>query len=81
MRDRRAARPSGNPPAWPRNHVFLPGHKMMVQIQSTWFPLYDRNRSAERTAVTKTPLRGPCPTTGQSPEAKSTSRRNLNPPR
>ena len=25
------------------NHVFLPGHKLMVQIQSSWFPLYDRN--------------------------------------
>jgi putative CocE/NonD family hydrolase len=25
------------------NHVFLPGHRLMVQIQSTWFPLYDRN--------------------------------------
>jgi predicted acyl esterase len=25
------------------NHVFLPGHRSMVQIQSTWFPLYDRN--------------------------------------
>jgi putative CocE/NonD family hydrolase len=25
------------------NHVFLPGHKLMVQIQSAWFPLYDRN--------------------------------------
>ena len=25
------------------NHVFLPGHKIMVQIQSSWFPLYDRN--------------------------------------
>ncbi len=25
------------------NHVFLPGHKVMVQIQSSWFPLYDRN--------------------------------------
>jgi uncharacterized protein len=25
------------------NHVFLPGHRIMVQIQSTWFPLYDRN--------------------------------------
>src|SRR3984957_18642082 len=24
-------------------HVFLPGHRIMVQIQSTWFPLYDRN--------------------------------------
>ena len=25
------------------NHVFQPGHKIMVQIQSSWFPLYDRN--------------------------------------
>ena len=24
-------------------HAFLPGHRIMVQIQSTWFPLYDRN--------------------------------------
>jgi putative CocE/NonD family hydrolase len=24
-------------------HTFLPGHRVMVQIQSTWFPLYDRN--------------------------------------
>src|SRR6266516_2125561 len=23
------------------NHVFLPGHRIMVQIQSSWFPLYD----------------------------------------
>jgi putative CocE/NonD family hydrolase len=25
------------------NHVFQPGHRIMVQIQSTLFPLYDRN--------------------------------------
>ncbi len=25
------------------NHVFKPGHRIMVQIQSSWFPLYDRN--------------------------------------
>ncbi|QUN05229.1 CocE/NonD family hydrolase [Shewanella yunxiaonensis] len=25
------------------DHVFLPGHKIMVQVQSTLFPLYDRN--------------------------------------
>jgi putative CocE/NonD family hydrolase len=25
------------------SHMFLPGHRIMVQIQSTWFPLYDRN--------------------------------------
>jgi uncharacterized protein len=24
-------------------HTFLPGHRIMVQIQSSWFPLYDRN--------------------------------------
>jgi uncharacterized protein len=25
------------------NHVFLPGRRIMVQVQSSWFPLYDRN--------------------------------------
>jgi predicted acyl esterase len=25
------------------NHTFLKGHKLMIQIQSTWFPLIDRN--------------------------------------
>jgi putative CocE/NonD family hydrolase len=25
------------------NHVFMPGHRIMVQVQSTLFPLYDRN--------------------------------------
>ena len=25
------------------NHVFLKGHRIMVQVQSTWFPLIDRN--------------------------------------
>lgn len=25
------------------NHTFKPGHRMMVQVQSSWFPLYDRN--------------------------------------
>ncbi|URL59052.1 CocE/NonD family hydrolase [Luteibacter flocculans] len=25
------------------NHTFLPGHRVMVQVQSSWFPLYDRN--------------------------------------
>jgi hypothetical protein len=24
-------------------HTFLPGHRIMVQIQSSWFPLTDRN--------------------------------------
>jgi putative CocE/NonD family hydrolase len=25
------------------NHVFERGHRIMVQVQSSWFPLYDRN--------------------------------------
>ena len=25
------------------NHIFKKGHRIMVQVQSTWFPLYDRN--------------------------------------
>jgi len=25
------------------DHTFLPGHKLMVEVQSSWFPLYDRN--------------------------------------
>ena len=40
--------PGGHAAALPlraagREHVFLPGHRIMVQIQSTLFPLYDRN--------------------------------------
>ena len=27
----------------PNDHVFLKGHRIMVQVQSTWFPLYDCN--------------------------------------
>ena len=25
------------------NHVFQPGHRIAVQVQSSWFPLIDRN--------------------------------------
>jgi len=25
------------------DHVFLKGHRIMVQVQSTWFPVIDRN--------------------------------------
>jgi hypothetical protein len=25
------------------DHTFRPGHRLMVQVQSSWFPLYDRN--------------------------------------
>jgi predicted acyl esterase len=28
------------------NHVFKKGHRLMIQVQSSWFPLIDRN-SAE----------------------------------
>ena len=24
-------------------HTFLPGHRLMIQIQSSWFPIIDRN--------------------------------------
>ena len=46
--ERPSAIPAGQPQryrfALPTvNHVFLPGHRIMVQIQSSWFPLYDRN--------------------------------------
>jgi putative CocE/NonD family hydrolase len=30
-------------PLHSRAHVFAKGHKIMVQVQSTWFPLVDRN--------------------------------------
>jgi len=25
------------------DYVIQPGHRLMVQVQSSWFPLYDRN--------------------------------------
>jgi predicted acyl esterase len=25
------------------NHVFRKGHRLMIQVQSTWFPIIDRN--------------------------------------
>ncbi len=34
---------SWNVPLRDRDHVFLKGHRIMVQVQSTWFPLIDRN--------------------------------------
>jgi len=33
------------------NHVFLAGHRIMVQIQSSWFPLYDRNPQTFVTSI------------------------------
>ncbi len=39
---------AGKPVEWDvplrdHDHVFLKGHRIMVQIQSTWFPVIDRN--------------------------------------
>ena len=25
------------------DHAFLPSHRVLVEVQSSWFPLYDRN--------------------------------------
>jgi putative CocE/NonD family hydrolase len=46
--ERPSAIPAGKPQRYrfvmpTSNHVFLPGHRIMIQIQSSWFPLYDRN--------------------------------------
>ena len=46
--ERPAPLPAGKPTEWTfplrdRDHVFLKGHRLMVQVQSTWFPLIDRN--------------------------------------
>jgi hypothetical protein len=46
--ERPSAIPAGKPQRYrfalpTTDHVFLPGHRIMVQIQSSWFPLYDRN--------------------------------------
>ncbi|MBZ5583872.1 MAG: CocE/NonD family hydrolase [Acidobacteriia bacterium] len=46
--ERPSAIPAGQPQRYrfalpTTNHVFLPGHRIMLQIQSSWFPLYDRN--------------------------------------
>ncbi|HEV2426020.1 MAG TPA: CocE/NonD family hydrolase [Terriglobia bacterium] len=46
--DQPQAIPSGKPVKYrfalpTADHVFLPGHQIMVQVQSSWFPLYDRN--------------------------------------
>ena len=58
----------------PANHVFLPGHRIMVQVQSSWFPLYDRNpqtfvpnifyaQPADYKAATETILHSPAQAT------------------
>jgi len=47
-REKPAAIPAGKPLVYrfdlpTVNHLFRPGHRIMVQVQSSWFPLYDRN--------------------------------------
>jgi putative CocE/NonD family hydrolase len=37
------------------NHTFLPGHRIMVQVQSSWFPLYDRNPQTFVPQIAKAP--------------------------
>jgi putative CocE/NonD family hydrolase len=37
------------------NHSFAPGHRIMVQVQSSWFPLYDRNPQTFVPEVAKAP--------------------------
>ena len=39
---------ANQPQEWPislraHDHAFLKGHRLMVQVQSTWFPIIDRN--------------------------------------
>ena len=30
-------------PLGDKYHTFLKGHRIMVQVQSSWFPMFDRN--------------------------------------
>ena len=58
------ALPANQPIEWriplrDHDHVFLKGHRLMVQVQSTWFPLIDAtSRNSCRASI-----RRPRPTT------------------
>lgn len=52
------------------NLVFLPGHRIMVQVQSTLFPLYDRNPQTYVPNIFDARL----PTTRRRPRQSSTGR-------
>jgi len=43
-------------PAWSsfgdKYHTFLKGHRIMVQVQSSWFPMFDRNPQKFWTSIT-----------------------------
>jgi len=38
-----------------RDHVFLKGHRIMIQVQSSWFPLIDRNPQTYVLSIPKAP--------------------------
>jgi uncharacterized protein len=38
-----------------RDHVFLKGHRIMVQVQSSWFPVIDRNPQTYVPNIAKAP--------------------------
>ena len=37
------------------DHTFLRGHRMLVEVQSSWFPLYDRNPQTYVDNIMKAP--------------------------
>jgi predicted acyl esterase len=41
------------------SHVFLPDHRLMVQIQSSWFSLYDRDRTGDTAGFISLPVVSP----------------------
>lgn len=55
------------------DHAFLKGHRIMVQIQSTWFPLYDAN---PQTSSKISSMRRP-PTTKRLPRQSIVRRKPL----
>jgi len=56
------------------NHVFQSGHRIMVQIQSTLFPIYDRN---PQTFVPNILVSSPAPSGCRSSTRADSGRRNL----
>ncbi|MFT8721965.1 MAG: CocE/NonD family hydrolase [Acetobacter malorum] len=53
------------------NHTFLPGHRIMVQVQSSWFPLYDRNPQTYVSSIFTAPPEAYKPATITIDTAKS----------
>ena len=42
-------------------HTFLPGHRVMIQVQSSWFPLVDRNPQPFTNICLRVEWRRACP--------------------